>query len=76
MPFDGSTSTGFWGTVRMMTGVTRRSSWSCGRDGEPAHPALEQGVDDHDVRLELLDLALDLGAVGHDVEQLDLWPAN
>jgi hypothetical protein len=34
-------------------------------------PALEQGVDEDDVRAELLDLREDLAAVAQDVEELD-----
>ena len=35
-------------------------------------PALQESVDDDDVRLELLDLADDLGTLAQDVEQLDV----
>ena len=64
-------STGFWGTVRTMTGTPSPASAICSTSWQALDPALEQRVDEDDVRSELLDLGQDLAAVGQDVEQLD-----
>ena len=71
MPAAGSVSTGFWGTVRTMTGHAEPGLVELLDELQALDPALEQRVDEDDVGPELLDLGHDLRAVGHDVEQLD-----
>ena len=68
----GSASTGFWGTVRTMTGTPRLGVVDLLDELQALDPALEQRVDDDDVGPELADLGDGLAAVGDDVEQLDL----
>ena len=64
MPFDGSGSTGFCGTVRTMTGTPSVGLVDLLDELQALDPALEQRVDEDDVRPELLDRGQRLGAVG------------
>ena len=55
MPCDASGSIGFCGTVRTMTGTPSSASWIMLDELEALDPALEQRVDEDDVRPQLLD---------------------
>ena len=69
-PRSTSTSTGFCGTVRTITGTPRPASWICSTSLQALDPALQERVDEDDVRPQLADLGEHLAAVGDDVEQL------
>ena len=55
-PSSGSTSTGFWGTVSMMTGTLEPDFRDLLGELRTLDPALQEGVDEHDVRPQLADL--------------------
>ena len=69
MPLSGSTLTGFWGTVRTMTGTPIFGVVQLLHELHPAQPALEQGVDDDHVRAVLGDPLGNDRAVGDDVDE-------
>ena len=54
-----------------MTGTPEPGLVELVHEVEALDPALEQGVDDDDVRAQLGDQAEHLGAVADDVQQLD-----
>ena len=55
-PASGSTSTGFWGTVSMMTGTLQTGLLDLLGELGALDPALQQRVDEHDVGAQLADL--------------------
>ena len=57
MPWRGSTATGCWGTVRTMTGTCDAGLVDLVHEVEPLDAALEQRVDEDDVRAQLGDQA-------------------
>ena len=70
MPLAGSTSTGFCGHRQHDDRHVELRRVDLLDELGALDPALEQGVDEHDVRAELADLGERLAAVGQDVEQL------